>query len=193
MSIVTVSPLMRQPTFSELDLCKNYIRSVLKRENDIGIFEFGVNAYWKDNKLINYRNHNYSSKSTWSYTNLSLGRIHEDIRLDAIMINVERQHIRGFEFKTSRNDFKSDNKWHKYLKYCNTFTFVCPEGVINKNELPNGIGLVYVSPDGRSWMIEKVNFAWMKRPKSREVDKEVYLKMIESMLQKAKFRQGDIL
>ncbi len=54
----------------------------------------------------------------------------------------------GYEIKTSRRDFLSDNKYQGYLKYCNTFYFVCPSGIIKKEELQDEIGLLYVSSTG---------------------------------------------
>lgn len=54
----------------------------------------------------------------------------------------------GYEIKVSRSDFLNDNKWHEYLCYCNEFYFVCPSGLIQINELPPEVGLMYVSKTG---------------------------------------------
>ncbi len=115
------------------------------------------------------------------------------VRLDAILVNTHRRLIRGFEFKTSRNDFLSDKKWEKYLKYCNTFSFICPTGVIKKEEVPKGIGLVYLrcekwysGYDGKDH--ENIRSELVKRPTGRELDKEIYIEIISLLLNRAKYR-----
>ncbi|MBQ6217358.1 MAG: MmcB family DNA repair protein [Erysipelotrichaceae bacterium] len=55
--------------------------------------------------------------------------------------------VTGYEIKVSRSDFLNDNKWHLYLKYCNVFYFVCPSGMIKKEELPENVGLLYYDPE----------------------------------------------
>ena len=52
-----------------------------------------------------------------------------------------------YEVKVSRSDFLQDNKWHLYLQYCNEFYFVVPKGMIRKEELPDGVGLIYYNPE----------------------------------------------
>ena len=51
----------------------------------------------------------------------------------------------GYEIKVSRSDFINDNKWTGYLPYCNEFYFVCPKYLINPNDIPNDIGLIWAS------------------------------------------------
>jgi hypothetical protein len=51
----------------------------------------------------------------------------------------------GYEIKVDRSDFVNDNKWPKYLPYCNPFYFVCPKDVIKESEVPEGAGLYYCS------------------------------------------------
>lgn len=57
--------------------------------------------------------------------------------------------IIGYEIKISRSDFLGDNKWHLYLQYCNEFYFVVPKGLIKKDELPDGVGLIYYDPTAK--------------------------------------------
>ncbi|MHA1590937.1 MAG: MmcB family DNA repair protein [Candidatus Heimdallarchaeaceae archaeon] len=54
----------------------------------------------------------------------------------------------GYEIKISRGDFLGDNKWRNYLPYCNEFYFVCPSKLIDKNEVPENVGLMYISSTG---------------------------------------------
>ena len=57
-------------------------------------------------------------------------------RVDMLTVDLRTHFIRGFEVKNSRADFRSDTKWHLYLKYFNYFFFVTPPGVVRKGELP---------------------------------------------------------
>lgn len=54
----------------------------------------------------------------------------------------------GYEIKVSRADFMGDEKWRGYLAYCNEFYFVCPSGLIQPEELPDGIGLLWLAKTG---------------------------------------------
>ncbi|KHF33446.1 hypothetical protein CM49_04394 [Paenibacillus sp. P1XP2] len=55
--------------------------------------------------------------------------------------------LTGYEVKVSRSDFMKDQKWPGYMAYCNKFSFVCPKGLIQKDELPEDVGLIYYYPD----------------------------------------------
>jgi hypothetical protein len=54
----------------------------------------------------------------------------------------------AYEIKVTRSDFIQDDKWPGYLAYCNAFYFVCPHGLIQLEELPENVGLMYVSKTG---------------------------------------------
>ena len=56
--------------------------------------------------------------------------------------------ITGYEVKVSRSDFLNDNKWMAYLPYVNSMYFVCPSGLIQPEEVPENIGLMWVSKTG---------------------------------------------
>jgi hypothetical protein len=55
----------------------------------------------------------------------------------------------GYEIKVSRSDFQRDDKWHRYLGYCNEFYFVAPFGLLKPSELPAEAGLLEASLNGR--------------------------------------------
>ncbi|MEG1564999.1 MAG: hypothetical protein RR365_14960 [Bacteroides sp.] len=55
--------------------------------------------------------------------------------------------IRGYEIKVSRSDFLRDAKYPCYLPYFHEFYFVVPKGMIKREELEDGIGLMYYDPD----------------------------------------------
>lgn len=63
--------------------------------------------------------------------------------------------ITGYEIKVSREDFERDFKWHLYLNYCNEFYFVCPAGLLKKEELPDNVGLIWYYPDSKKLMVRK--------------------------------------
>lgn len=76
----------------------------------------------------------------------------------------------GYEVKVSRADFLQDKKWQNYLPVCNVFYFVSPPGVINKEDLPDGIGLYHVVGNG---------LKCVKRAKKREFDKEAVFEVLQ--------------
>jgi len=55
----------------------------------------------------------------------------------------------GYELKVSRSDFLRDDKWYEYLPYCHELYFVCPRGLIAPEELPENVGLLWASANGR--------------------------------------------
>lgn len=58
--------------------------------------------------------------------------------------------ITGYEVKVSRNDFLRDEKWPAYLQYCHQFYFVSPAGVIEMEDLSEGIGLIHYNPEKKT-------------------------------------------
>lgn len=69
----------------------------------------------------------------------------------------------GYEIKVSRSDFLADKKWKNYLPLCNTFYFVCPKGLIKKDEIPDDVGLIYYNP-------EKDSLKTVKAPAYRKIE-----------------------
>lgn len=118
-------------------------------------------------------------------------------RFDLIRIDPYRNYIRIFEFKSCRADFLSDRKYKKYLKYCHTLTFVCPREVIRKDDLPSGIGLMWIykwrHKNGlkgyNEWVLEQ---EWVRRPKKATVDKDVMLRIAFMLIKRAIWRKDDV-
>lgn len=115
------------------------------------------------------------------------------LRFDLIRVDPYRRYVRIFEFKSCRQDFVSDNKWQKYLPYCHTFTFVCPIGVIQKDDLPSGIGLLSIYKwkwkQNERWIL---NSEWIKRPKKRDVDQGVLLNLAFMLVHRTIWRKDDV-
>ena len=120
----------------------------------------------------------------------------DENRFDLIRIDPYRQYVRIFEFKSCRRDFISDKKWKNYLDYCHTFTFVCPREIIKKEDLPPGIGLLWLHKwqwknqiDLSKWFIDK---CWVRRPRARDLSKDMLLRIAFMMVQRAKWRPTDV-
>ena len=120
-------------------------------------------------------------------------------RVDLIHINPHTQHIRIFEVKASRSDFTGDDKWHHYIKYCHTFSFVCPYGLIAKDELPPGIGLLWIykwNHKRQTTWSEDVQWylgnQWIKRPKRREMESQTMIYVAFLMVERMISRKHDV-
>jgi len=72
-----------------------------------------------------------------------------DLRIDAAVIDVRHRNVRGFEVKVSKEDFIRDKKWQLYSAFCSSLSIVCPEGLIQVEEVSKPFGLVWVFADGR--------------------------------------------
>lgn len=78
----------------------------------------------------------------------------------------------AYEIKVSLSDFRSDvtsGKWMKYLDYSAGVIFCVPKGLITKNDLPDGCGLMVRSEKGwrtaKKPTLKKVSIAddiWMR-------------------------------
>lgn len=56
-----------------------------------------------------------------------------------------------YEVKVSRSDFLSDirsEKWKRYLPWSKRFYFATPRGLVEKDEMPKGVGLMYRNENG---------------------------------------------
>jgi len=56
--------------------------------------------------------------------------------------------VTAYEIKITRSDFLNDIKWSSYLSYCNELYFICPPKLIAVTEVPENVGLMYVSSTG---------------------------------------------
>ena len=149
-----------------VNLLISYFTDKAKRTNEIGLFEFGI-----DNKC----------------------------RFDCIVFNGIHQRIKGYEFKINRSDFLNEikiEKWKRYLKYCHTFSFVCPKGLINKNEIPQKIGLLWITTVNeyygydRNW--DRPHGLWIKYPKFLgKIPEDRFQRIILTLIGRVKYRKED--
>lgn len=72
-------------------------------------------------------------------------------RIDAFAMPKSWSPLRtiGYEIKVSRPDFLKDNKWHEYIGFVHELWFACPWGLIDKAEIPDGIGLLWLNKGGK--------------------------------------------
>jgi len=63
-------------------------------------------------------------------------------RADAITIDIDRQKVVGFEIKVRRSDWKRDNKYHHYTKFCSQVYIVAEKHVVKKSEVKPPFGLI---------------------------------------------------
>lgn len=73
------------------------------------------------------------------------------IRMDGWAMTRSWAHMTftGYEIKVARSDFLKDDKWPAYLQFVHHFYFVCPWGLIQPEETPEGTGLMWVTQHGR--------------------------------------------
>jgi len=74
---------------------------------------------------------------------------YEHHRIDALAIKKSWANpcITAYEVKVDRSDFARDDKWPAYLQNCHQFAFVCPKGLIQPEELPEEVGLIYYNSE----------------------------------------------
>ena len=146
-----------------LEMIKEYFKTKFHNTSEVGLFEFGV-------------------------TGLTSADFQECI-FDALVISPRKLYLRGFEFKTIHGDFLRDirtNKWRKYLKYCHTFSFVCPKGLIQKEEIESPAGLIWIWKDG-DYFYSKI----IRRPKKQDISQDTVLKLIALFVSRIKWRIND--
>ncbi len=68
---------------------------------------------------------------------------------DVVGMNYKRKEIRIIECKASREDYFRDNKLmdldESYYKHCNYFYIMCPEGILNLDDVPKEYGLLWLN------------------------------------------------
>jgi len=89
-----------------------------------------------------------------------------DLRiLDAVALDKSWAHkcITGYEVKVNRSDFKGDNKFYSYIPLVHAFYIVTPTGLVDRDELPIDVGLIWYNP-------EKGSLLTKKKPPYRDIE-----------------------
>lgn len=124
----------------------------------------------------------------------------DSCRFDCIIVIGSQQKIRGYEFKVNRSDFLKEiktEKWKKYLSYCHTFSFVCPKGLIKKNEVPASVGLLEITTVNEyyGYTDRKHDFPkgiWRKLPRFLgEIPEDKFRRIILVLLSRVKYRKDE--
>ena len=102
-----------------------------------------------------------------------------NLRIDAIIVNIKKRWVRGFEIKISKADFNKDMKWTQYSRFCSSLSIVCPEGLIDPSEVEKPFGLL--------WVMKDFGCVWKKRPKNIQKRNSLawlwtYIEILESEL-----------
>jgi hypothetical protein len=99
----------------------------------------------------------YKSYKTYKRTGLN-----PEQRFDAWAINLypSKKHLTiAYEVKVSRSDFlneiKNPHKRDMAMMYSNEFYFATPKGLVSKEEIPSGCGLIEIADDLSSKVILK--------------------------------------
>lgn len=86
-------------------------------------------------------------------------------RIDAAIIDVGKRWIRGFEIKLSRADFLRDEKWQSYSQFTSSLSIVCPEGLIQAEEIVKPFGLLWIlNQSTLTDDLPNVTTKWVKKP-----------------------------
>jgi hypothetical protein len=98
-------------------------------------------------------------------------------RFDIVAVTPNDSRMTIVEVKVSRADFfAGSEKFSMYMKWCNSFYVAAPRGMIQKDELPDGVGLLAYGDTGK-----------LRRSKwatDRPLDAEIYTQMLNRVVQK---------
>ncbi len=90
----------------------------------------------------------------------------------------------GYEIKVSRSDWTVDNKWHEYAEFVHELWIACPAGMIEKYELPDGIGLVWLGKTGKLTAKRK---AVRQLKVSRAIEAMAYVLMSRTIVERPSY------
>lgn len=119
-----------------------------------------VQAYFNLKSKKNVSGHNMIIYDLQSYLSAKGSMVFDDIEIktqygvsrpDVFSIErtltIEKMKPTAYEIKHSRADFLSDmkkpSKWKSYLEMAERLYYVCPDGLIKKEEVPAECGLIY--------------------------------------------------
>ena len=78
---------------------------------------------------------------------------------DVVAINIKREEIRIFEAKATKADFLRDKKLknidESYYRHCHYFYIICPENIINIEDIPKEYGLLWANIETNEVIIKQ--------------------------------------
>ena len=105
-----------------------------------------------------------------AFTRISIGSFGTHGQMDVLVMEPSwtKTAFDCYEVKVSRSDFLGDIGSGKYLRYrpfCNRLVFATPKGMVSKDELPNGCGLVVRNE--KSWRTVRRGTVENMKPEDR--------------------------
>ncbi len=98
-------------------------------------------------------------------------------RMDVMAVVPNSRKVTVVEVKTSRGDFHAGkDKFEQYMKFCDRFFVAAPRGLIDPQELPEGVGLLECGDTGRLRL--------KKHATTRKMAPERYTQMLGRVIQK---------
>lgn len=93
------------------------------------------------------------------------------------------------------NEIRTE-KWKIYLKYCHTFSFVCPKGLIDKSEIPPKVGLLWVTTINEEYGYDRdwdtPHPLWKKYPKFLgEIPADKFQRIVLTLINRVKYRKDE--
>jgi hypothetical protein len=94
--------------------------------------------------------------------NVNIGKNKDNLRIDVLEINRQKNYLVGYEVKSCIEDFRTDKKWNKYLSLVNKLYFVFDsktyedhrEEIINKIDDKAGIYVYNASCGWVSFIVD---------------------------------------
>lgn len=119
----------------------------------------GIIGYMNANDIIAHlrRNHaGFPLLTEVAITDSESEVYHQIRRIDGLLIGKGSTRT-AIEVKVSRADFKreTDEKRRAWIKHTSRFVYACPVGLIQPEEIPKGLGLWWVHPNGRIEIVKK--------------------------------------
>ena len=127
-----------------------------------------ANKHWRDYFLTEVK-----SGSTYIGTG---NRILDAV---ALKLSYTHPHITGYEVKVTRADFKRDAKFYTYLPLVHELYIVTPAGLVQREELPTEIGLMWYDPATEAIKVKK-----RPPPRDIEISVDMLLYIVYSRLDK---------
>ena len=95
----------------------------------------------------------------------------------ALRCSYTNPHITGYEVKVTRSDFKRDNKFFTYLPLVHALYVATPTGMVQREELPTEIGLIWYDSQKKGLSVKK-----KPPPRKIEISRDMLLYIIFSRL-----------
>ena len=116
--------------------------------------------------------------------NVNIGKNKNNLRIDVLQIDRNKNELDGYEIKSCIQDFRTDKKWQNYLELVNRLYFVFDSETYNKYKVEilekiNNKAGVYVYNTACVWLTLKQGCKYTELPPKNE---EFYRKVLFNYL-----------